>query len=140
MSESSAGGLVSAALLTVPGASAFYQGGAVIYTLASREAFLGLTRDKVVGMRSATLPMAVLLAETVRARLGTDWGLAETGATGPTANPYGDPPGHACLAIAGPRAATRALATGVPDRATNMATFAGAALALLLETLEAADP
>ena len=139
VSESSAGGLISAALLAVPGASAFYLGGAIIYTLPAREAFLGITKAAVTGMRSATLPMAELLAETVRARLGTDWGLAETGATGPSANPYGDPPGHACLAVAGPRAATRLLATGLSDRAANMAAFADAALALVLEALETPD-
>ncbi len=135
VSESSAGGLISAALLAVPGASAFYLGGAIIYTAAARDGLLGLTREKVVGLRGATVPMAELLAETVRARLGTDWGMAETGATGPSANPYGDPPGHACLAVAGPRAATRILATGLSDRAANMAAFADAALALLLEAL-----
>ena len=138
VSESSTGGLVSAALLTVPGASAFYLGGAIIYTAAAREAFYGLKKESLGGVRSATVAMAELLAETVRARLGADWGLGETGATGPSANPYGDPAGHGCLAVAGPRAATRLLATGVADRAANMTTFADAALTLLLETLEAA--
>ncbi len=137
VSESSTGGLISAALLAVPGASAFYVGGAIIYTAAAREALFALNEEKLVGLRSATIPMAELLAETVRTRLGTVWGLAETGATGPTANPYGDAAGHCCLAIAGPRAATRLLATGVSDRAGNMATFAEAALALLVETLDA---
>ena len=137
VSESSTGGLMSAALLAVPGASAFYLGGAIIYTRAAREALLGMTDQTVAGIRSATPAMAQLLAETVRARVGTDWGLAETGATGPTPNPYGDAAGHCCLAITGPRANERVLATGSADRAANMATFADAALALLLETLKA---
>ncbi len=137
VSESSTGGLISAALLAVPGASAFYVGGAIIYTATAREALYGMTREKLVGVRSATIPMAELLAETVRAKMGTVWGLGETGATGPTANPYGDAAGHCCLAIAGPHAATRLLETGISDRAANMVTFADTALALLVETLDA---
>jgi nicotinamide-nucleotide amidase len=133
VSESSAGGLISAALLSVAGASAFYVGGGVIYTRKAMGTLLELTPDKLEGIRSATEPMARLLAETVRTKLGADWGLAETGATGPTGNRYGDAAGHACLAVSGPRTASRVLATGSSDRIANMAAFANAALELLEE-------
>ena len=136
VSESSAGGLISAALLAVPGASAFYKGGGIIYTVAAGKVLLGLTKESVAGRRSTTVPMAEFLAETVRTRLGADWGLAETGAAGPTGNPYGDPAGYACMAVAGPRAGSRDISTGSPDRARNMVAFADAALALLAQMLE----
>jgi PncC family amidohydrolase len=139
ISESSAGGLISAALLTVPGASAYFLGGGVIYTRKAMGALLALTPDDLEGMRSATEPMASLLAQTVRGRLGADWGLAETGATGPTGNRYGDAAGHACLAVAGRRIASRILETGSNDRTANMVAFADAALELLEETLLRAD-
>jgi PncC family amidohydrolase len=139
VSESSAGGLISAALLSVPGASAYFLGGGVIYTRKAMDALLDLTPAKREGIRSATEPMARLLAETVRSRLGADWGLAETGATGPTGNRYGDAAGHACLAIAGRRNASRTLETGSSDRTANMVAFANAALELLEETLLGAD-
>jgi nicotinamide-nucleotide amidase len=113
LSESSAGGLISAALLAVPGASAYFLGGGVIYTRRAMSALLELTPDKLDGIRSATEPMARLFAETVRGRLEADWGLAETGATGPTGNRYGDAAGHACFAVAGKRPACRTLETGV---------------------------
>ena len=137
ISESSTGGLVSAALLAVPGASAFYVGGGIIYTGVAREGLLGVSATMIAGMRSATVPMAQLLAQTVRSKLGADWGLAETGAAGPSGNRYGDAAGHCCLAVDGPRNASRVLATGVSDRAANMATFAHAALALLADVLDA---
>lgn len=137
VSESSAGGLVSAALLALPGASAFYLGGGVIYTGAAREGLLGVTTAMIEGMRSATAPMARLLAETIRTRLGADWGLTETGAAGPSGNRYGDAAGHCCLAVAGPRDMTRVLATGSADRAANMVAFATGALVLLGEALDA---
>lgn len=137
VSESSAGGLISAALLAVPGASAFYLGGGIIYTGGAREALLGVTPGMLGGVRSATVPMSQLLAETVRTRLAADWGLAETGATGPAGNRYGDAAGHCCLAVAGPRSMSRILATGSLDRAANMAAFAAGALALLAEALDA---
>ena len=135
VSESSAGGLVSAMLLSVPGASAYFLGGGIIYTGAAREGLLGVTPAMMAGIRSATEEMSRLLARTVRERLGADWGLAETGATGPAGNRYGDAAGHCCLAVDGPHRASRTLETGSADRMANMVTFAGAALALLEEQL-----
>jgi len=131
VSESSAGGLISAALLAVPGASAYFLGGAVVYTGAARQALLGITPDDLVGMRPSTEPYAALLARTVRTKFAVSWGLAETGATGPTGNRYGDAAGHACLAIDGPALETRTIETGSPDRPSNMRAFAAAALELL---------
>ena len=95
--ESSAGGLINAALVAVAGASAFYLGGAVVYTVNAREGILGLTKDDVKGMRSASEPYARLIARRVREKLRATWGLSETGASGPTGNRYGDAPGHACF-------------------------------------------
>ncbi len=132
--ESSAGGLISAALLSVPGASAYFVGGDIVYTRQSRTAF-GITEADMAGLRSATEPYAALLAETARARLGTVWALAETGATGPSGNRYGDPAGHACFAVAGPFELTRVLETGSADRQANMHAFAAAALALLEDAI-----
>ena len=136
VSESSAGGLVSAALLAVPGASAYFLGGAVVYTGTARAALLGVTPDDLIGIRPATEPYAALLARTVRQKFGATWGLAETGATGPTGNRYGDPAGHACLAIDGPISQERRIETGSADRAANMRAFAAAALELLASALD----
>ena len=102
VAESSAGGLISAALLSVPGASAYFRGGAVTYTGVSREALLGVTDEMMAGMRASTEAYALLLARTIKQLMGTTWGLAETGATGPTGNRYGDAAGHACFAVVGP--------------------------------------
>ena len=111
----------------------------MIYTRKSMGALLDLTPERLDGIRSAPEPMARLLADAVRGRLGADWGLAETGATGPTGNRYGDAAGHACLAVSGKRIASRTLETGSSDRAANMVAFANAALALLEETLLRAE-
>jgi PncC family amidohydrolase len=135
VAESSSGGLISAALLATPGASAYFLGGGVIYTGKARMALLGLTREAVAGVRSSSEPYALLLAKTARENLGATWGLSETGAAGPTGNPYGDAPGHSCLAIAGPIAVAVTLETGVADRAANMSAFARRALELLLDAL-----
>ena len=129
--ESSAGGLINAALVAIPGASAFYLGGAVVYTVNAREGILGLTKDDVKGMRSASEPYAKLIAKRVREKLGATWGLSETGASGPTGNRYGDPAGHACFAVSGPVEAAITLETGNAEREANMRLFARRALALL---------
>jgi PncC family amidohydrolase len=131
VAESSSGGLISAALLAVPGASAYFLGGAVVYTGKARMSLLGLPREAVAGMRSASEPYALLLAQTARENLGATWGLSETGAAGPTGNPYGDAAGHSCLAVSGPVELARTLETGEVDRAANMDAFARAALELL---------
>jgi nicotinamide-nucleotide amidase len=135
ISESSAGGLISAALLSIPRASSYFLGGGVIYTRKAMESMLQPSSADLVGLRSATEAMSTLLAETIRNRLGADWGLAETGATGPTGNRYGDAAGHAWVAVAGRRKASRVLETGSSDRTANMIAFANAALALLEEVL-----
>jgi nicotinamide-nucleotide amidase len=134
--ESSAGGLVSAALLAIPGASAFFLGGAVVYTRLSRNILLAIPDAALAGMRPATEPYALLLARSVRERFAASWGLAETGATGPTGNRYGDAAGHACLAVAGPREQAATLETGHGERLDNMHEFTGAALELLSSCLK----
>jgi PncC family amidohydrolase len=136
VAESSSGGLISAALLAVPGASAYFLGGAVVYTGKARMSLLGLTRESVAGMRSSSEPYALLLAQTARASLGAVWGLAETGAAGPSGNGYGDPAGHTCIAVSGPRETAITLRTGSSDREANMTAFALAALDLLAASLD----
>jgi PncC family amidohydrolase len=131
VAESAAGGLISAALVAVPGASAYYLGGGVIYTQASRTGVLRVPEAALVGMRASTEPYALLNARTIRDNLGAVWGLGETGASGPTGNRYGDAAGHACIAVAGPVERTMTLETGSADREANMWVFAKTALELL---------
>jgi PncC family amidohydrolase len=135
VAESSAGGVINAALVAVPGASAFYVGGCVIYTATGREALLGITPQEMTGMRSASEPFAQLLARRVREKLGTTWGLSETGASGPKGNRYGDPAGHACIAVSGPIEAVITVATGSAAREENMWVFARRAIQLLDECM-----
>jgi nicotinamide-nucleotide amidase len=135
IAESSAGGLISAALLAMPGASTYFLGGAVVYTYAARGVFLEIPEAALAGIRPATEAYALLLARAVRQRLSATWGLAETGAAGPTGNRYGDPAGHACVAVAGPTERAITLETGKADRPTNMRAFAAAALDLLAQSL-----
>ena len=136
VSESSTGGLISAALLAVPGASSYYMGGGIIYTQAAREQILEIDFAAYPGMRSSSEPYATLGAETIRQKLSTTWGLAETGAAGPSGNRYGDAAGHTCVAIAGPTSTVITLQTGLADREANMWLFAERAFSLLVEVLE----
>ena len=133
VAESSAGGLITAALLAVPGASAYCLGGSVIYTPQAWKA--QRDHDKERMPRSATEANALFRARFVRERFGASWGLGETGAAGPTGNRYGDPAGHACLAVSGATEKAITLRTGSDDRLANMHAFAAAALELLAESL-----
>lgn len=135
IAESSTGGLIAAALLAVPGASAYFLGGAVVYTKAARSALLGVGDAEMQGLRPSTEAYAAMIATRVRERHGAIWGLGETGATGPTGNRYGDAAGHTCIAVAGPVEKAVTLETGSADRRANMDAFARRALELLAETL-----
>ena len=138
IAESSTGGLISAALLSIGGASAYFRGGSVIYTAYARSGFLDIPNPLPAPIeRASTEPYALLLADTVRGRLSATWGMGETGATGPTGNRYGDKSGHTCIAVMGPgfsRAIT--LETGSDDRIANMRAFGVRALELLDEALK----
>ena len=136
IAESSSGGLISAALLSVPGASAYFLGGAIVYTGKARVLLMDLSREAVSGMRSASEPYALLLARTARRRFSATWGLSETGAAGPSGNPYGDAAGHSCIAISGPVERAITLETSQSDRVDNMRAFARAALELLLAAIQ----
>src|SRR6266567_9582045 len=136
VAESSTGGLISAALLAVPGASAYFLGSAVVYTRDARRTLMDIPDDAMKGIRSASEPYAKLLASQIRSRFSCDWGLSETGATGPTGNRYGDDAGHSCMAVSGPAAEVITLETGSNDRIANMQVFAATALKLLLRNLE----
>src|SRR3974390_990815 len=135
VAESSTGGLISAALLAVPGASAYFNGSAVVYTRDARRLLMDIPDEAMKGIRSASEAYAKLLAEQMRSRFASDWGLSETGATGPTGNRYGDAAGPTCMAVAGRATKVITLETGSNDRADNMQEFARPALNLLLQEL-----
>ncbi len=135
VAESSTGGLISAALLAVPGASAYFLGSAVVYTRDARRILMDIPDEAMKGIRSASEAYAKLLASQIRQRFSSDWGLSETGATGPTGNRYGDAAGHSCIAVAGLEQSAITLETGSADRLANMHVFAATALDLLLQNL-----
>jgi nicotinamide-nucleotide amidase len=135
VAESSAGGLIAAALLAVPGASAYFLGGTVLYTRQSWHALKDYREELFAGTRPATEANALIRAKLIRERFAADWGIGETGAAGPTGGRYGNPAGLACLAVAGRVERAMTLETGSSDRVANMRAFAAAALELLAESL-----
>jgi PncC family amidohydrolase len=137
VAESSSGGLISATLLAVPGASAFYRGGVVVYWGANKETLLRIAPAELVDPHPSTEGHALLLARRVRTVIEASWGIGETGTAGPTGSRYGNPAGYGCYAVAGPAERTGTVETGHADRAANMQTFAAAALRLLLAALDA---
>ena len=138
VAESSTGGLIAAALLALPGASAYFVGGAVVYTKAARTALMGIADSDMQGLRPSTEAYALMLAKRARERMGATWGVAETGATGPAGNRYGDAAGHTCIAVAGPTERAITLETGSTDRRANMDAFTKRALELIAEMIAAA--
>ena len=137
VTESSTGGLIAAALLAVPGASAFFLGGAVAYSRAARLALLGIGDADMKGLRPSTEAYSLMIARRVRERHNATWAIGETGATGPTGNRYGDAAGHTCIAVAGPIERATTLETASADRQANMAAFTTRALEFFCEAISA---
>jgi len=135
VAESSAGGLISASLLAVPGASAYFLGGTVVYTLKARRELLGIADDVLRGMKPLTEEYVIACAEAIRTKMGTTWGIAELGATGPTGTRYGHPAGMGCFAVAGPVTLAKTVETGSDDRVGNMWTFTKTSLDLLEQAI-----
>ena len=139
VAESSTAGMISAALLAIPGASAYFIGGAVVYTRQSRTELLRVTEAEfaaLTGITPSTEPYALLFARKIKERLATTWSVGETGTAGPTGSRYGHAAGHSCIAVIGPngeRAIT--VETGNSDRLDNMRVFSIAALDLLEKAL-----
>lgn len=139
VSESSVGGLVSAALIAQPGASAFFLGSTIIYT---REAGRVLRVGKAIdlkGLEPMTPAFVQALAVGFRHQMGSDWATSEMGASGPAGSPYGPKPGTACIAISGPVSKGLFIETKSDDRAGNMRAFGHAQLTLLIACLREAN-
>jgi nicotinamide-nucleotide amidase len=138
VAESSSGGIISAQLLSVAGASGFYRGGSVVYTLPSRRAFLDIPRERVEGLPPLSEGMVAVFAEAARLKLDASWGIAELGAAGPTGSRYGHDAGTSVVGIDGPVCLTATVRTSQSDREQNMWAFANAALDLFLQALKKA--
>jgi PncC family amidohydrolase len=136
--DGATGGLISAALLAMPGASAFYRGGGVIYTLKGRRIVLGHEPGSLQGLTSATEAYALAQARLIRERYSADWGIAETGAAWPGVHPLGVASGTSAAAVVGPDfEAALIIETGTDNRLANMIAFARNALEVLQSGLSA---
>jgi nicotinamide-nucleotide amidase len=136
IAESSTAGMISAALLAIAGASAYFMGGAVVYTRQSRSALLAVTDQELTGITPSTEPYALLFARKIRGKLATTWSIGETGTAGPTGSRYGHAAGHSCIAVIGPNGErSTTIETGKADRIDNMRTFSMAAFDLLEKAL-----
>ncbi len=136
VAESSTGGLISANLLSVAGASQFFMGGSVVYTLASRRAYLDLDRERLKDLKPLTEAMVLEFAASARVKLNATWGIAELGAAGPAGTPYGHGPGVSVIGIVGPKSDSCTVETDSSDRIENMRAFTKAGLKLLAKVLD----
>src|ERR1700730_13813677 len=132
VAESSTAGLISAALLAIPGASAYFLGGAVVYTRQSRSELLAVSEQELTGITPSTRPSPCLPARKIRAKPATPWSVGETATAGPTGSRYGHAAGHSCIAVIGPNGERSiTIETGNSERVDNMRAFSIAALDLL---------
>ena len=124
MSECTSGGLLAASLLSLPGASAYFTGGAVAYAAVARQALIPGTHDELRALElvrgsdnyasperywESRVVWATSAARDARLRCGADWGIAEVGAAGPSFHPEsGHDSGVTYVAVVGPPRKRRA--------------------------------
>ena len=101
VAESLTGGLVVAALVSVPGASAVVRGGVVAYMSDLKASLLGVDPDLLAREGAVHPEVAAAMARGVRERLGADYGVATTGVAGPDPQD-GHPVGEVHVAVVGP--------------------------------------
>lgn len=135
VAEGTAGGLISAALLWVPGASKYFKGGGVVYTLNSRIVLAGYPAEELADYRGTTPEMIAKLAELMRVRLDATWCVAESGLAGPTGGRSGAAPGRVTIGVAAPVTRIEVFETGVDDREANMIDFATRSLRMLRDAI-----
>ena len=134
VAETSTGGLISSALLALPGASAYYKAGSVLYTSESRKKLLGVTRQDVEEFAPMSEGMVMTFARKAQDQFDAIWAIAELGIAGPTDVPYGEA-GSSVIGIAGPNPISGLLETGSDDREHNMWRFTEHAFVLLCRAL-----
>ncbi|KAF2747002.1 hypothetical protein M011DRAFT_444800 [Sporormia fimetaria CBS 119925] len=138
VAETVAGGLISSTLLSVPGASGYYQGGLTLYTLPSRLAYAGWTDANLQNYTGPTPEIVVGMAEHTRKTLGSTYCVSESGTAGPTGGKTRNrTPGYVALAVVWEGGKmTREVETGSNDRKGNMVRFAEEGLRLLRDVLK----
>ncbi|KAF7594308.1 hypothetical protein BBP40_009708 [Aspergillus hancockii] len=137
VAETAAGGLISATLLSVSGASAVYKGGLTVYTLESRIAYAGWTLANLENYNGPTPAIVAQMADHVRHTLGSTYTVSESGTAGPTGGTTRNrTPGYVAVAVSTAHGTySREVETGSDDRAKNMVAFAEEGLKLLRDVL-----
>lgn len=138
IAETAAGGLISSSLLSQPGASGYYKGGLTLYTLPSRIAYAGWTKETIANYSGPTTDIVSGLAKHVRRDLESTYTLSESGTAGPTGGQTENRrPGYVALAVDCERGTfTREVKTGLGgDRVANMVQFAVEGLTLLRDVI-----
>ncbi|KAF1942438.1 hypothetical protein EJ02DRAFT_345444 [Clathrospora elynae] len=138
VAETAAGGLISATLLSLPGASGYYKGGLTLYTLESRIAFAGWTQESIADYKGPTAEVVTGLAEHTRKTLGSTYTISESGTAGPTGgHTRNRTPGYVALAVAREGSTvTREVETGSAEREGNMVRFAVEGLKLARDVIK----
>ena len=135
VAESTAGGLISAALLSFPGASQYYAGGGVVYTLNSRIKIAGVSPEEYENYRGTTEELLASLVKSMRLKIGADWCIGESGIAGPAGGRSNHTKGRTVIGISGPINRTTTIETETLDREANMVEFTTESLIFLRDII-----
>lgn len=103
VAETTAGGLISARLLSVPGASGWFERGVVAYSGPAKIDGLGVDREVLREYGAVSKEAVAAMAESMRRLADVEYGVAESGIAGPQGSRRSPKPvGSAVLAVAGP--------------------------------------
>jgi len=136
LAESCTGGYIGHLITSIPGSSAYFMGGVMSYSNQAKSDFLGVSKKSLENFGAVSEAVAIEMAEGIRARMKTDFGLATTGIAGPDGGTDLKPVGTVWIAIAGPdKTSTRTYQFG-NDRGRNIRKTALMALDLLRKEVQ----
>ncbi len=134
-SESLTGGLIGAALTSVPGASRVYLGGVIAYATALKTRLSGVDAGVLERHGAVSAETVGEMAQGIRGATGADWAIAASGVAGPSQQ-EGHPPGTVWIAVAGPRIGRARRFDFAGDRSEVRAQTVAAALTMVLAELD----
>jgi nicotinamide-nucleotide amidase len=134
--ESLTGGWVAATIVEIPGVSAVFRGGLVVYATELKHSLAGVPEELLTERGPVDPDVALALAAGARERCGADWGVSTTGVAGPDPQD-GKPVGLVYVAVAGPSGSTVRELRLTGSRAEIRSGSVAAVLDLLTERLQA---
>jgi len=131
VAESCTGGLLGGAITDIPGSSTWFPGGVISYANQVKVDQVGVRQETLEAVGAVSEDVARQMAEGIRQRMGTTWGIGITGVAGPGGGSEDKPVGTVWIGLSGPKGTRAVRFQFGEERRSNRERSVGAALGML---------